>query len=159
MAVEAQRMTTISGFVSLRDPMRFVGVKGIRYIADLGNGWGFAAFDMERGEALQLPGRVLTIVEPHPDHPDTWPEWSMPTGPKRKIANGSERFILYDIPKIGSAFENLMALPDGYQGAAVVFDGAERYLRILVEADSTWDGQIEPIWDITPVDCWDIGYR
>jgi hypothetical protein len=157
-------ITITSGFLACR--ARFAeelpGIDGFRYI-----GWArpyaLAAFDLERGKALELPaiGRVLVVVEPVPDYPDTWPD-PIRKGPKRQIATGDERFILYPVPDVGiSAFDVARAMAEDLnpRGISVVFDGVERMLRILVETGPEWICGLEPLWDITPSDCWDQGWR
>ena len=166
MANDIDRVTMTSGFVFLADPFELVGIDGIRYVGVVQGypePYGLAAFDLERGDAFQLPsaGRVLTIVEPNPDDPDTWPDWTRPKGPKRQVATGDERFLLYDVPSRDlSAFDALtMFTLSEPRGVTVVFDGVDLKLQILVEADASWRFPIKPVWDVTPIDSWDQGWR
>ena len=118
-----------------RDALALMGTQGVRYAAELSDGSGFAAFDSEDeiGEgSMAVEGWIVTVMDPHPDYPPSWP-WR--EGPKRQIGTGNERFSLY-----AAGERHRIPVPDA---ACWVSDGVRPLL--LVET-SGWLGGPEPIW-------------
>lgn len=154
-------MTQISGYIITprgEDALALFGSEGVRYAASLDDGRGFVAFTAERPRAFELGtyGRVLSEV----DMPIEWQAdeflkriGGKPEGPKRQLARGDERFVLYDVLDQGtSAWKALeLFLGDMPRAAAVVFDGATAFFYILVETGPEWDCPIPAVWDCTVV--------
>lgn len=99
----------------------------VRYAAALQDGKGIAAFDAD-AEEFRAFGRVLIAQEPHPDYPDTWPDWYRKAAPKRAIATGRECFAL--LPMI---FEQYAHEADVITGCVRVAD-----LYVVGESTETW---------------------
>ena len=72
----------------------FDALEGARYAGKTRHGQGIVALDdVTHGDVFRKG--VFYAEEPIPDNPDTWPEWARPSrGPKRKVADGSEAFII-----------------------------------------------------------------
>jgi hypothetical protein len=112
------------------------GGPGIRYAAALDTGEGFLAFEGSDIDAhgLAALGRVFTVVDSDPQ-----PEWWWFLIPKRRIANGLERFSLIR-PKLSSyATASGLAAAQFVQGLAMVLEDDEPF--VLVETDG------EPVFD------------
>lgn len=170
MANDIDRMTrTVSGFIVTPpeiDPLDAAGELNVRYAARFDDGRGLIAFldaVPATAHALTAYGRILTEVEPNPDDPRTWPDWTKgphPAGPKRQVARGDERFILYE-PCLMSAFDcaDMLDVCWSPRGVAVVFDGIDLTPLVLVETGPEWTLNLISVWDATVVDCWDQGWR
>jgi hypothetical protein len=166
VADTASRVRTLDGFIVTPpeiDPLTATGIMSVRYAARFDDGRGLIAFDDASpltAHGLTRFGRALTVIEPSPDDPDTWPEWTRPKGPKRQVARGDERFILYE-PVLMSAFEcaRMFQLCYDPRGVAVVLDGVDLLPYVLIETGPEWTLDIASVWDQVAVDCWDQGFR
>lgn len=86
----------MNGYVLTRegsDALALFDDDRVRFAASLSDGSGIAAFD-GAAEGFDKLGTVFAAQEPHPDYPDTWPDWYRIIAPKRRVANGREHFTL-----------------------------------------------------------------
>lgn len=95
----------------------------VRFAASLEDGSGIIAFDGPGLDFMEF-GTVF-MAEPHPDHPDTWPDWAKKAAPKRAIATGREVYAL-----VGVAFEEYLHSLEAVTGCVRVADSL-----LLVESD------------------------
>jgi hypothetical protein len=120
-----------------RDALALMGTQGVRYVAEMSDGTGFAAFDSEDpiGDgSMAVSGWIVTAMEPHPDYPPSWPKH--PDGPKRQIGTGDERFSLY-----AASDRKYLHVP---RAAAWVTDGLRPLL--LVEVGPDYPSDVSAIW-------------
>jgi len=99
----------------------------VRYACTTHEGGSFAAFDAVEPSDIQwfkMLGKVYLELS-EPDYPDTWPDWARPTrGPKRKVANGMERFALV------SATTGRLLLEEGLVVASLVECDLQPYAMV-----------------------------
>ena len=140
----------MSGFVvtKLGDAvLQLSGAHGVRYAGSFADGKGIAAFDApEWSDVVTLSTLGDVYMETsEPEYPDTWPDWARPTrGPKRKIANGTERFAL--ISPVKSALETLheVAAWEHTMGACIVH--REFVHQVLIECNMAYLPPFEMDW-------------
>jgi hypothetical protein len=96
----------------------------VRFAAALDDGSGIVAFD-GGWEGFDTLGTVFMAQEPHPDYPDTWPDWARKQFPKRAIATGREHYALLKL-----RFAEYLSQQDAVTGIAQVTDEL-----LLVESD------------------------
>lgn len=120
-----------------KDALEMMGVEGVRYVAAMDDGTGFVAFDSQDpigGGSAIAAGWTVWEMDPHPDYPPSWP--NRPEGPKRQVARGDERFILY------AAF-NRKDIGEVRAGIWVT-DGQR--IMLLVEVGPDYVSTLDPIW-------------
>ncbi len=143
---------TYSGYLLTEDPkvaLALCGPGGVRYAAELTDGRGFAAFEVDRELLYELGTLGEVLVESDPNYPDSWPDWAR-TAPHKKFESTLEnRFVLYPAPQGGSAravFEDFMKAYRPKAGA-LVSDSPFGRFYIIIEDGPDWTCDIEPIWD------------
>jgi hypothetical protein len=144
-----------SGFLITEDAdtaLNLCGTEGVRYACRLSDGRGLAAFDADRVRAFELGTYGQILNEVPPEEQEGWER--IIHGPKRHVANGDERFILFPVPtsniSANAAFHFFSHIYNP-RGAALVWDGAKATFYVLIETGPEWTEllEVESVWDCT----------
>lgn len=140
----------------------FETTERLRYVAQLDDGRGFAAYDVETlADVYDLGMHGQILAEIPAEEQEQWDELARrlggrPQGPKRQMARGDERFALYGVPATGqSAYLALTLFTELWHPRAACLVGASpTQLYVLVEDGPNWECDVESVWD-----CSTVAYR
>ncbi len=138
-----------SGYLLTEDPevaLALCGHGGVRYAAELTDGRGFAAFDVDREMLYELGTLGEVLVQADPDYPDSWPDWAKQAPHKKFESTMENRFALYPVLQGLSALDSLEQFIRAYdpKAAALVSSGPLGEFYIITE---DCDGPENAIWD------------